>query len=65
MASEDEPHRAPKRAATHELGSDLSALSVDELRERVGLLEAEIVRLRGEEARKVASRDAASAVFKA
>ena len=65
MASEDESHRPSKRAATHEVGSDLSALSVDELRERVGLLEAEIARLRGEEARKIVSRDAASAFFKA
>lgn len=65
MTGEDEAHRPPARAATHELGSDLSALSVDELRERVGLLEAEIARLRGEETRKIASRDAAGAFFKA
>ena len=65
MATEDEAERRPKRVVAHENGCDLSALSVDELRERVGLLEAEIVRLRAEETRKTASREAASAFFKA
>lgn len=55
----------PKRKVSHELGADLSAISVSELHERVGLLEAEIVRLREEVARKQASRDAAGAFFKA
>jgi uncharacterized small protein (DUF1192 family) len=54
----------PKPKASHELGADLSAISVAELAERIGLLEAEIVRLREEVARKEASRDAAGAFFK-
>ena len=61
---EDETDSRPKRAVTHEIGSDLAAVSVDELRERVALLEREIVRIRAEEARKIASREAAGSVFK-
>lgn len=59
----DEIDDRPKTATAHTVGADLSAISVDELRERVALLEAEIERLRTEERRKLASRDAASAVF--
>jgi uncharacterized small protein (DUF1192 family) len=58
----DEPVR-PK-ARTHELGQDLSALSIEELDERVALLEAEIARLKEVRASKEASRHAASAFFK-
>lgn len=59
----DDDRPAPKRA--HELGQDLSQLSVAELGERVGLLEAEIVRLKEALEKKTASRSAADAVFKA
>lgn len=62
---EDEPDAGPKRRLAHEIGCDLAAISVDELRGRVSLLREEIARLEAEEARKVASRDAASALFKA
>lgn len=65
MAAEDEAGGRPRRPVTHEVGQDLSSLSVDELRERVALLEAEIARLRAEETRKTASREVASALFKA
>jgi uncharacterized small protein (DUF1192 family) len=58
----DEPMR-PK-ARTHELGQDLSTLSIEELDERVAVLEAEIARLKEARASKEASRDAASAFFK-
>jgi len=58
----DEPMR-PK-ARTHELGQDLSTLSIEELDERVAALEAEIARLKEARAGKEASRDAASAFFK-
>jgi uncharacterized small protein (DUF1192 family) len=58
----DEPMR-PK-ARTHELGQDLSTLSIEELDERVAALEAEIARLKEARADKEASRDAASAFFK-
>ncbi|MCG7394347.1 DUF1192 domain-containing protein [Microvirga sp. ACRRW] len=57
----DEP-RAPLGA--HEIGQDLSMLSVDELDERVALLEKEIARLREAKAAKENSRAAASAFFK-
>ncbi|MDO6965267.1 DUF1192 domain-containing protein [Rhizobium alvei] len=54
----------PKRKLSHEIGSDLSLLSVGELRDRVGLLEAEIARLRSEIDRKSSSRSAAEDLFK-
>jgi uncharacterized small protein (DUF1192 family) len=57
----DEP-RAMARA--HEIGQDLSMLSVDELDERVALLEKEISRLKEAKRAKENSRDAASAFFR-
>lgn len=53
----------PKPPA-HEMGQDLSMLSIAELDERVELLEREIERLKEARTRKEASRDAASAFFK-
>ncbi len=53
----------PKPA--HELGQDLSLLSLSEIDDRIDLLESEIERLTEARARKEASRDAASAFFKA
>jgi uncharacterized small protein (DUF1192 family) len=52
------------RPRGHELGQELSMLSLDELEERIEMLEDEIERLREARARKEASRDAASAFFK-
>jgi uncharacterized small protein (DUF1192 family) len=52
------------RAQSHELGQDLSTLSIEEIDERVSLLEAEIARLREARSKKEASRDAASAFFR-
>lgn len=57
----DDDRPAQKRA--HEIGQDLSQLSVAELDERIGLLEAEIARLREARAMKSASRSAADAFF--
>ncbi|SCZ03291.1 DUF1192 domain-containing protein [Microvirga guangxiensis] len=57
----DEP-RAP--LGVHEIGQDLSMLSVDELDERIGLLEKEIARLKEAKSAKENSRAAASAFFK-
>jgi len=54
----------PKKKITHELGQDLSLLSVGELAERIGLLKEEIARLDGEMARKRASKSAADTFFK-
>ncbi|MFL5027896.1 MAG: DUF1192 domain-containing protein [Microvirga sp.] len=48
----------------HEIGQDLSMLSIDELDERVGMLEREIARLKEARARKESSLAAASAFFK-
>jgi uncharacterized small protein (DUF1192 family) len=48
----------------HEIGQDLSMLSVDELAERVALLEREIARLKEAKTSKESSLAAASAFFK-
>jgi uncharacterized small protein (DUF1192 family) len=54
----------PKKKISHEIGSDLSLLSADELRYRVGLLKAEIERLETEIAAKGSSRNAAEGLFR-
>ena len=54
----------PRRKVTHEIGQDLSLLSVEELTERVALLKTEIARLEQAADRKRASRDAANSIFK-
>jgi uncharacterized small protein (DUF1192 family) len=59
-----DPDDLPKRKITHDIGQDLSLLSVGELAERVALLRDEIVRLEAEMARKRASQTAASSFFK-
>ncbi|WP_297107766.1 DUF1192 domain-containing protein [uncultured Devosia sp.] len=53
-----------KRPVSHEVGMNLDALSVEELQDRIGLLEAEIARLRAAMAAKGDSRRAAEAAFK-
>jgi uncharacterized small protein (DUF1192 family) len=63
MIGIEEPPR-PKPSA-HEIGQDLSTLSVAEIDERVAMLEVEIARLKEARARKEASRTAASSFFKA
>ena len=59
-----DPDELPKKKVTHEMGQDLSLLSLGELAERVALLKDEIARLDAEIARKRASQTAASAFFK-
>lgn len=59
----DEDDR-PKKKLAHEIGQDLTLLSVAELAERIGLLKNEIARLEAETARKRASQTAADAFFK-
>lgn len=54
----------PRKKITHEIGQDLSLLSLEELNERIALLNAEAERLREAAAKKKASKDAASAFFK-
>jgi uncharacterized small protein (DUF1192 family) len=64
MPAIDPEDDRPKKKVVHEIGQDLSLLSVGELAERINLLKAEIGRLEGEMARKRASQTAADAFFK-
>lgn len=54
----------PTRKTAHDIGQDISLLSVDELKARVELLRAEIARLEAEAVAKGASRAAADSLFK-
>lgn len=54
----------PKRKLAHELGQDLSLLSVGDLDERVELLRAEIMRLEADMVAKRAFKSAADSLFK-
>ncbi len=62
MAIEDDDK--PRRKITHEIGQDLSLLSVEELTERIALLNSEVERLQQAVTKKRASKDAANAFFK-
>jgi uncharacterized small protein (DUF1192 family) len=57
---EDEPKKPANR---HEIGQDLSLLSVSELAERIRLLREEIARLEAELNAKSATKSAAEALF--
>jgi uncharacterized small protein (DUF1192 family) len=63
MAAPD-PDELPKKKISHEIGQELSLLSVGELTERIALLKDEITRLEAEMARKRASKSAADVFFK-
>lgn len=54
----------PKKKIAHEIGSDLSLLSVDELTAQIDLLKQEITRLEAERQKKDASRSAAENLFR-
>jgi uncharacterized small protein (DUF1192 family) len=54
----------PKKKIAHEIGQELSLLSIGELAERIGLLKDEIARLEAEANRKRASQRAADSFFK-
>ena len=54
----------PKKKIVHEIGQDLTLLSVKELDERVGLLKEEIARLEADKLKKQAQRSAADQFFK-
>jgi uncharacterized small protein (DUF1192 family) len=62
MAIEDDDK--PRKKVTHEIGQDLSLLSVEDLTERIALLGSEIERLQTAAAKKRASREAADRFFK-
>jgi uncharacterized small protein (DUF1192 family) len=59
----DEDDR-PKKKIAHEIGQDLSLLSVEELAERVTLLNDEIKRLEADMTGKRSKRAAADQFFK-
>ena len=63
MAVFDDDDR-PKKKIAHEIGQDLSLLSVEELQARVQLMQDEIKRLEGDMAQKRAKRAAADQFFK-
>jgi uncharacterized small protein (DUF1192 family) len=63
MPAMDEDDR-PKKKIAHEIGQDLTLLSVGELGERVALLKEEIGRLEADMAAKRASKSAADLFFK-
>ena len=63
MAVFDDDDR-PKKKVAHEIGQDLSLLSVDELNARVALLQNEIKRLEADMTQKHAKRAAADLFFK-
>ena len=54
----------PKKKITHEIGQDLTLLSVGELTERVAQLKEEIARIEANMATKQASKSAADLFFK-
>jgi uncharacterized small protein (DUF1192 family) len=59
--ADEQPLRSP---IGHQVGQDLSTLSIEEIDERIAFLEQEIGRLREARANKESSRAAASAFFK-
>ncbi|MCB1496119.1 MAG: DUF1192 domain-containing protein [Bauldia sp.] len=61
MSEDDAPQKKPAR---HQVGEDLSALSVDELNERIALLRSEIARIEEAIGAKRASADVAASFFK-
>lgn len=54
----------PKKPKGHEIGADLSKLSVGELKELIETLKAEIARVEQTLAAKQSSKSAAESVFK-
>lgn len=63
MPAVDDDDR-PKKKVLHEVGQDLALLSVEEIAERIALLQDEIGRLDEAMRKKQASRAAADLFFK-
>jgi len=63
MPAIDEDDR-PKKKISHEIGQDLTLLSVAELNARIHLMREEIARLEADIKNKQASRSAADQFFK-
>ena len=57
----DDEVRKPK---AHEVGMNIDAMSVDELADRIAMLEAEIVRLKGAIAARQKHKSEAASIFK-
>jgi uncharacterized small protein (DUF1192 family) len=60
----DDDDDRPKKKITHEIGQDLTLLSVKELQERIALLNEEIARLEANIDTKQASKNRADQFFK-
>ncbi len=60
FSDDDKPRKIP----VHEIGQDISALSVAELEARLQILKQEMARLEEMRLRKTASRAAAESFFK-
>lgn len=60
----DDDDDRPKKKIVHEIGQDLTLLSIKELQERIALLKGEIARLEASIASKQASRSVADMFFK-
>jgi len=54
----------PRKKVLHEIGQDLSQLSVFELKERIAALNAEIARIESAVQKKESSKNAADNFFK-
>ena len=63
MAAFDDDDR-PKKKIVHDIGQELTLLSVAELNERIELMREEISRLEADIAKKQASKSAADTFFK-
>jgi len=63
MAAFEDDDRS-KKPTVHDIGQDLSLLSVEELSERIALLDRETARLKAALESKRASRSAADQFFK-
>jgi uncharacterized small protein (DUF1192 family) len=63
MAAMEDDDR-PKKKVAHEIGQDLTLLSVEELGARIELMRGEIARLETDMSKKRASRSAADQFFK-
>ena len=57
----DDEVRKPK---AHEVGMNIDAMSVDELADRIAMLEAEIARLKGAIAARQKHKSEAASIFK-
>ena len=58
---DDDEVKIPRK---HEIGQDLALLSVDELRNRIGMLRQEIARIEAELSAKGVTKAAAEALFR-